>query len=55
MGLIYINTYCRECKSDSIISGYNEEFEDIWCSCLECGKKGFLKEFDYILDGDTEI
>ena len=55
MGLIYINTYCRECKGDNIISKYNEEKNDIMCACLDCGGNGYLKDFDYELDGDTEI
>lgn len=55
MGLIYINTYCKECDSDNVISNYNEEENDIICICLNCSNKGTLRDFDYLMDGDTEI
>lgn len=55
MGLIYINTWCRKCKSDNIIHSYDEKANEITCHCLECNVNGILKDFDYEIDGDTEV
>lgn len=55
MGLIYINTYCKECDSESIMSSYDEVLNDIKCVCLSCRNEGYLKDFNYVVDGDTEI
>lgn len=55
MGLIYINTWCRHCKSDNVIHAYNEKLNDIMCCCMECYSRGILKEFDYEIDGDTKV
>lgn len=55
MALIYLNVECSKCGSDSVMSNYNEKVNDIECNCLNCGTKGFLKDFNYLVDGDTEL
>ena len=55
MGLITIEIQCPKCDSHEVRANYIEEYRDIKCICFDCYERGFLKDFEYMIDGDCDL
>ena len=52
MSTVYLDVYCPNCKSESVIVAYAGE--DIRCTCVSCNNTGGLKNFEYIIESYYE-